>query len=424
MDTRPRRENRAANGKTKATFSGNIFLLTVALILAVIAFLCYLMLGNVAGERTKEAGGALVADDFLVMDWGMSAKFMSDVSKVDMTEPGDYIVKVRYHGTDFYSTLHVVDTIAPVVTAQDVLVYTDRLPNPESFIQQVQDGTDVTVTYVQTPDMSVTGAQEVQLCVTDKGGNAVFVTANLTHTPDNEGPQILGVNKMSMYQGSTISYRSGVIVEDDYDPAPVLTVDSNSVDLSKPGTYDVTYRATDAAGNMTTLTTTLTVEEKPDSYVEESVINAKADEILAMIITDNMTATEKVGAVYDWIKENCTYQNTSNKVDRLQSAYTMMTTHYGDCYNYAALSSLFFERLGLPQINIKRSEDSVRTSKHFWNMVSVDGGETYYHFDVCPQTGFEFKVCLATDAELLACNQYTPGYYTFDEELYPATPLE
>ena len=424
MDTRPRRDDRYSRRKKQTVAVDKIFLIAVVLVIAFLLFFCYIMWGNITSEITIEAGAPLEATDFLAMDWGMKAKFSSDVSQIDMADTGDYIVKVRYHGTDYLCKLHIVDTMAPVVTPKNMVVYSTDLPKPDIFIEQVQDGTAVTVTYVQTPDMSIEGEQEVQLCVTDCGGNAVFTTATMTVTPDYEGPKILGVNKFSLYAGGTISYRNGVIVEDNCDAAPTWTVDSSKVDLSTPGEYEVIYRATDAAGNMTTLTAPVKVAEKPSSYVEEAEIIAMADELLASFITPDLSTKQQVEAIYDWVDEHCSYLNRTDKTDRMQGAYVMMNTRSGDCFNYFAICSLFFERLGIPQINVERSPKSVRTTKHYWSLISIDGGETYYHFDVCPLVDYNWRICLATDAELEECNKYIAGYYTFDKSLYPATPVE
>lgn len=424
MDTRPRRDDRYRSRRKQTSMADKVLIVAALLVIAVLAFFCYLIWGNITPEITVEAGSVLDARDFLVMNWGMKAKFNSDISEIDMSDTGDYIVKVRYHGTDSLCKLHVVDTMSPVVTPQDALIYTTNLPDPNIFIEQIQDGTACTVTYVQSPDMSVEGTQEVQLCVTDRGGNAVFTTAQLTVTPDYEAPQILGVNKFSLYEGGTISYRSGVIVTDDCDEAPSLSIDSSRVDLSKAGSYEVVYRATDAAGNMTTLTAPVKVAERPESYVDESVIIAKADELLAEFITPEMTTRQQVEAIYDYVDKHYSYLNRTDKTDRMQGAYVMMNTGSGDCFNYFAICSLFFERLGIPQINVTRSPKSVRTTKHYWSLVSVDGGENYYHFDVCPLVDYDFNICLATDARLEECNKYIAGYYTFDKELYPATPTE
>lgn len=273
-------------------------------------------------------------------------------------------------------------------------------------------------------DQSKEGEYTVTYTATDVCGNTTKQTAILTVIHDTQGPQIFGVNKLSLYQGGTMAYRNGVILTDDYDEAPRLSVDSSQVNLNEPGTYNVVYTATDAAGNATTVETTVTVKEKKSSYVEESVIYAKADELLAKIVKDGMTVEEQVRAIYKWVRNNCYYYNYSDKTDRLQGAYRMMTKRNGDCFNYYAICSLFFERLGIPEISVRRSADSVRPTKHFWSMVSVDGGETYYHFDSCPTTAFSTNLCLVTDAVLKKCSRIAPGYFTMDEGVYPATPEE
>ena len=149
---------------------------------------------------------------------------------------------------------------------------------------------------------------------------------------------------------------------------------------------------------------------------------AKADEILAKIIKDDMTTKEQIEAIAKWFRTNCRYVNYSDKTDRLQAAYRMMTRKYGDCFNYYAACSVMLERLDIPQINVERSRNSVRRTRHYWSMVSLDGGETYYHLDVSPHYSFSIKTVLVTDATLKRCNRYLAGYYTMDPGLYPATP--
>ena len=239
---------------------------------------------------------------------------------------------------------------------------------------------------------------------------------------DTTPPQIMGVNKLSVFIGSTIAYRSGILVTDDTDPAPKLTVDTFQVNLSAPGTYPVFYTATDSAGNTTTLETTVTVSEAPDTYVDEALINETADKLLAKIITEGMTPTEQVNAVYDWIWSHCYYIAHFDKSDYMQAAYLMMTDFRGDCYGFYAVSRLLFDRLGLPNLTVTRAPNEVRTTNHWWNMVSLDGGETWYHFDSTPHLTEGARTCLVTDAYLEEFNQQNPNYYYFDHTAVPRTP--
>ena len=243
-----------------------------------------------------------------------------------------------------------------------------------------------------------------------------------TGPSDTVAPQIMGVNKLAVFMGSSIAYRSGILVSDDTDPAPKLSVDSSQVNLSAPGTYPVIYTATDSAGNATSVETTITVSEAPTTYVDETLIKETADALLAEIITEGMTKEEQVNAVYDWIAGHCYYIAEFDKSDYMQAAYLMMTTNRGDCYGFYALSRLLFERMGLPNLTVTRLPNEVRTSRHWWNMVSLDGGESWYHFDSTPHMTYPTRTCLVTDTFLNEFNLLMPNYYYFDHDSFPDTP--
>ena len=239
---------------------------------------------------------------------------------------------------------------------------------------------------------------------------------------DTEAPQILGVNKMAVFMGSTVAYRSGILVSDDTDPAPKLTVDSSQVNLSAPGTYPVIYTATDSAGNATSVETTITVSKATANYVDEAVIKETADALLVTIVNDGMSTEEQVNAVYDWITGHCYYIAEFDKSDYMQAAYLMMTTNRGDCYGFYAVSRLFFDRLGIPNLTVTRIPNEIRTTNHWWNMVSLDGGESWYHYDSTPHMTYPTRTCLVTDTFLNEFNLLMPNYYYFDHDGFPETP--
>ena len=243
-----------------------------------------------------------------------------------------------------------------------------------------------------------------------------------TGPSDTVAPQIMGVNKLAVFMGSSIAYRSGILVSDDTDPAPKLSVDSSQVNLSAHGTYPVIYTATDSAGNATSVETTITVSEAPTTYVDEELIKETADALLAEILTDRMTKEEQVNAVYDWIAGHCYYIAEFDKSDYMQAAYLMMTTNRGDCYGFYAVSRLLFDRLGLPNLTVTRLPNETRTSNHWWNMVSLDGGESWYHFDSTPHMTYPTRTCLVTDTFLNEFNLLMPNYYYFDHDSFPDTP--
>ena len=245
---------------------------------------------------------------------------------------------------------------------------------------------------------------------------------------DTQAPVISGTKDLETYVGDTISYKSGVSVTDNVDAKPALTIDNSKVDLSKAGVYSVTYTATDAAGNSTSVTVKLTVKEKPDGFVSPEVIYAKADAILAQFIRDDMTDREKVEAVYVWTRRSVhlTYGSAPSGFDHenadwLQTAYQLLNRDVskGDCYFFFAAQKLLLQRLNIPTIDCEKIYDG--DSHHYWLLVSVDGGKNYYHFD----NVWSKELCLVTDAQLDAFSAVVDSNpFNRDKTKYPATPTE
>ena len=371
-------------------------------------------------------------EDFIQEAYDESVMFYAFSNAPDMTAEGEQDIRIlaidlggNITAADAKVTV-VFDDVAPhlegVADIQQYLGWEIDFMENVTATDNLDTSIDIEVDTSEV-NMKKAGEYTVRYIATDTSGNKTAEMAKVTIVEDVAGPQILGVNKkLSMYQGRTMSYRSGVIVEDDYAENPTLTIDSTQADLTVPGQYTIIYKATDDVGNETVVETTLTVKQQPSSYVEDSVVYEKADEILAKILKDGMTQKEQIEAIAKWFKSNCSYVSYSDKTDRMQAAYRMMTRKYGDCFNYYAAFSVMMERLDIPQIHVERSRNSVRRTRHYWSMVSLDGGETYYHVDVSPHYSFSIKTVLVTDATLKKCNRYLAGYYTMDPGLYPATP--
>lgn len=160
----------------------------------------------------------------------------------------------------------------------------------------------------------------------------------------------------------------------------------------------------------------------PDSEKSElhRTVDAMADDILARIVNDNMTKTEKARAIYSWIRSNLKYVSNSEKGDWVKAAYEGLRRKRGDCYTYYAVSLALLNRVDIPSIEVIRLDGT-----HWWNLVNC--GEGWYHFDTCPRSSGG-RFCLLTDSQLMAySNQhitrsYPYGSHGFDTSLYPATP--
>lgn len=367
---------------------------------------------------TMEAGGKLPnAQDFLDQESDQTLSYKTEPNIG--TQLGDYTVTVQWGNRSQDVTIRVVDTVAPTGTAQTLTA--KEIPEASAFVKDIQDATAVSVRFETAPDASKE-EQTVTLLLTDAGGNVTTLQATLIL--DKQAPQIAGTQNIVVYQGGTVAYRNGITVTDNKDSAPTWQVDSSQVDLSAPGEYPLVYTATDASGNEAAVTVTVTVLEKKDTYVELDVIYAAVDALLDEIITDDMDLYQQVHRVYYWIRTNCTYSSAYHeKDDWRQRGYEMLTGRYGDCFYYFGLCKLMLERLGIPNIDVQKVPNYDGDSMHYWHLVSIDGGKTYYHVDTTPRTVATY-FCLVTDQEMDDFSASYRNCFNRDKSLYPATPTE
>lgn len=143
--------------------------------------------------------------------------------------------------------------------------------------------------------------------------------------------------------------------------------------------------------------------------------DAMADQILAGMINNSMTESQKASAIYRWVRANMTYTAAGTVGDWPQAAYEGLRRRRGNCYTFYATSLELLSRAGIPSIEVIRSRDN----DHWWNLVYVDGA--WYHFDTTPRRmGGDF--CLLTTAQLMAYSDAHGGSHMFDQSWYPPTP--
>lgn len=241
---------------------------------------------------------------------------------------------------------------------------------------------------------------------------------------DWEEPEIKGITNLYTYAGDPLSYLDRVSTSDNEDPAPKLTVDDSNVNLTYPGIYEVYYIAVDASGNKVTTPATVTVMEKQEGYVDTATIYEAVDKKLELILLSDMSTYEQIQAIYKWTRGYLMYADSSNHTDWHQIGYEMITTGSGDCFGYYAAVKLMLERLGIPNIDVRKVKNSENDSDHFWSLVSLDGGETFYHLDATPRIGEGDNFLLVSDSFLDDYSQTHGKCHNRDLNLYPTTPEE
>ena len=253
-------------------------------------------------------------------------------------------------------------------------------------------------------------------------------TEKYTVTVVDTTAPVIEIGSIRVYIGDGVAWKKQVTVTDNSDGKVDIKVDSTSVNTSVAGTYTVTYTVTDESGNSATATADVVVAARE---VTEDMLYAEIDKVIAQIIPDHLSLQDKVRAVYSYIVDSINYAPTPETGDYVYAAYmALFSSGTGDCFSYFAASKAFFERLGIENIDMKRSADGA-PGKHFWSLVNVGTKDSpkWYHYDATPTAltndNISILGCLLTDAQIEAYDAlYAQGYRKYDKTGIPASATE
>ena len=160
---------------------------------------------------------------------------------------------------------------APVINATDKTLTVGDTFDPKADVTatDVEDGdlTDKIEVLKNEVDTTKAGKYEVTYKVTDRKGasrtKTITVTVNPKIEPLNEAPTI-DVTDKEITVGDKFDPKEGVTAKDKEDGnlTDKIEILKNTVDPSKPGVYEVTYKVTDSKGASCTKTIKVTVKEK------------------------------------------------------------------------------------------------------------------------------------------------------------------
>jgi hypothetical protein len=225
--------------------------------------------------------------------------------------------------------------------------------------------------------------------------------------------------------GEGVAFRRAVNLSDNSDGEVKLSVDSSAVDTTREGVYVVKYTATDPSGNSTTVEANVYVSRLA---VSDEMLFSVLDPIIEEIIEDGMTNEQKCRAIYAYLEENLSYKPTEKSSDSVYSAYVALSADRGgDCFSFFSVSKAFFDRLGIENVKLSRTEGYVDGS-HYWNLVNIGTADAplWYHFDSSPILGeYSLTGCLLTDAQIEAYDAYRgERYRIYDTSAVPKSATD
>jgi beta-lactamase class A len=234
-----------------------------------------------------------------------------DLSKVDTLKTGDYPVLATYKDKQDQLTVTVKDTQPP--TAQ--LVSTDitisegvKLAITE-LVAKVTDFSAVTMSFSASQEQAdqlftQPGDQVVTLYLTDAAGNQKTYDINIHVKPKDKIPPVFsGLKALTVKLGVKPDLASGINATDNLDGDLTTAITYiDTVNYKKIGSYTVTYRVADRAGNVALASRTIIVEDPYKALRAANKIIVGSDQasntLLNSVLDYLGTRINKMGIVY------------------------------------------------------------------------------------------------------------------------------
>ena len=382
-------------------------------------------LNDLKPDVTIEVGSPISIDAFFE-NVPEGAQFLTDVSGINTNEPGVYQLKIGCGKKSADVILRIEDHTPPTGEAVPQTVYLNwKMPEATDVIANLFDFSGVALVEYRdgVPSFTDGGEYQVPVVVTDVYGNSSIIMVPFTVINDTTAPVISGVHELEL-EGNPdqLDFYEGVTVIDDYDPEPIISVDETEVDYTKAGKYNLTYRAVDKAGNISTVTTTITVKiadanaknktsggDPGTYYVGDGDPYALARKIMSGLYRSNDVETAR--AIFNWVHDNLWFRLLSGTRNYEHAAYRGFTKRSGDCYVYYSCCKMLLDIAGIENMRVDRSP-KLNGKIHFWLLVKLNG--EWYHCDSTEgyndHPGVWF---MCTDAEI------DDAQHQFNGALYP-----
>lgn len=208
-----------------------LLMLSSLIMLLVISYIAYLQFKPMVVKAvTIEAGNPMVEVKEFLLEKELEGRYITDINSLNLNMPGIYEIKIKVRNRILTSSLEVVDQTAPIAEAVNVMALKGEEIKAESFVTNVMDATNVSITFKNTVDTMIPGEQGVTVILEDSSGNQTQLESLLT---------ILDIKSVVQVEaGSIMNVTSTDFVDNDRYTISFIT-DLMELDISKPTTHEI-----------------------------------------------------------------------------------------------------------------------------------------------------------------------------------------
>ena len=175
-------------------------------------------------------------------------------NQVDNGKLGKYQIHYSYQQKTYSLTVYIDDMLAPQFEIQNRTILKNETVKPEELVKNIQDDSDTKVYFVKEYIFDEEKTYQVGVVVEDSYGNKTEKNAYIqVQNQDKQPPTVTGLTPITLLIGDEIDLKKDVVVKDDHDESPLLTIDDSKLNIRQMGEYEVYYHVKDASGNEDTL---------------------------------------------------------------------------------------------------------------------------------------------------------------------------
>lgn len=171
-------ENQKSKNKKTKSHNKTAKIVVIAVVVVLILAILAIILFNIFSKKVKDhvqlelGTQEIKIQDFLTDEkYAENAEFVTDISQIDLNKVSTYEITIKLNDKEYTSILDVKDTTAPQVKFQDFDGYTDYQINPEDFIAEKTDASNMEVSLGNEVTINGFGEYHPLIIVKDEYGN-------------------------------------------------------------------------------------------------------------------------------------------------------------------------------------------------------------------------------------------------------------